>query len=71
MNPQELTYLTRKLRTLKVRINTLKTMRNDLPSTPTGLTTPESYTIMVKAMEEVIRDWENQMVILENKFLTL
>ena len=71
MTPYELSILTRKLRVLKVRVNTLKTIRNDLPLTPKGLDIPEAYVIMVKSMEAVIKDWENQMVVLENKFLTL
>jgi hypothetical protein len=71
MTLQEISYLTRKIRTLKVRINTLKTIYQDLPLTPKGLTVPQSYNIMTEAVNETIMDWETQLVALENKFLFL
>ena len=71
MTPQELSNLTRKLRTLKVRINTLKTIRKDVPTTPQGVNVPDSYQIMLESMDHVIYDWEKQLLTIENEFLTL
>lgn len=71
MTPQELSNLTRKLRTLKVRINTLKTIRKDVPATPQGVNVPDSYQIMLESMDHVIYDWEKQLLTIENEFLTL
>ena len=71
MTPQEIFKLSKKLRTLKVRINTLKTIRRDIPITPQELVVPNSYKIMLEAIDDVILNWEKQLLTIEKKFLTL
>ena len=71
MTPKESAELAKNLRNLNVKINTLKNIYNELPLNPLHFPQPESYDIMKKSMAETIIEWDNQLTILQEKFLTL
>lgn len=54
MYQKEVNEMIKCMRILGVRINTLKTIYNEIPLTPKGIPVPPSYSIMKKNIAETI-----------------